>query len=536
MTKANRKKSVATVFKISQLKIFLTALILLPFALTCCKLRRGVKQPDVTANVQDATPAQQADVSVTINTDKVLRTLERNIFGINLNYLLDGGWAGEDADLSQLVNTLRAAILRYPGGEKSDATYFAQPPDFLVVAPTLIRASEWPRGDATLFDTAKNQFIHRPVDFDQFIQVCRETSAQALIVLPYDILYARSHDGAQPPPLEELLSHARAWVAYTRQKNFPVLAWEIGNESYLASSYNGQATAADYAEHLLQFAAAIREVDPEAKIAACGPQDGFGTGNRDSASGADAKKWWETVLTRAGHVIDYMSIHSYPVYGWKKFESYNSRDHTLLKELASLEAALQKWATTADAARIKFLITETNSADWSGDGVTTGWNHASSFAHGLVLFHILADVITHPRVEAALVWNTRWRENKTSPQLWDAVDSTGALLPTGVALQTAARYLTGELLATEIDARPHRAAAWATRLQDGRIRLILINRQSAAQTVALRGLQSNALQVFSWSPCSEGPQEAGLLNREVSAVNLPISMLPYQLLVLEFPG
>ncbi|MFQ3577408.1 MAG: alpha-L-arabinofuranosidase [Verrucomicrobiia bacterium] len=470
---------------------------------------------------------------MTIFPNELVRNIPNGFFGINVNFLLDGEWAGEDADLAKLVGDLGAGILRYPGGEKSDATYFAPPPGFDRVSPTLIRASEWPRGDQTLYDQNSEQFVHRPLDFNDFMRLCRETGAQALLVLPYDIRFATPADGSEPPSFDELMAHARAWVRYAKENEFPVRAWEIGNESYLSSSYNGQATAADYAADVLQFAALIREIDPDAKIAVCGPPVGTNLGDRDRAEGSE-DRWWEVVLREAGSVIDYFTIHTYPVYGWGGFEAYGQRETTLAAELASLESALHRWARAEDAARIRFLLTETNSADWSGYPDNAGWSNEASFGHGLVLFDILANAAMHPRMDAALVWNTRWVQNKTGPQIWDAVAADGSLLPTGVALQAAARYIQGSML--KVSTPQADVGAWAVRLNGDRIRVILINRHPGPRSLEVRGLSGRPKRLFFWAPGPDGPDGLGVINADASHGHATFELEGSALAVLEFLG
>lgn len=450
------------------------------------------------------------DVVVRVETDRVGRRIPDGIFGINLNYLLDGAGGGGADGLTRSLQEMGVGILRYPGGEKSDATYFAHPPEFTRMGPVLIAASEWPRLDPRIYRADSETFVQAPLNFDAFRKVCGALEARALLVLPYDIRFAPKGRPAPAPSLPEVLDHAAAWARHARKRGFEVMAWEVGNESYLSASYNGQARAVDYAEDVIRFAEVIRREDPGAKIAVCGPQMGTDAGDRDRRLGS-SEPWWKVVLSRAGAHIDYLSIHTYPVYGWGRFEAYGERATTLGRELQSLEEALKQWAAPEDAARIRFLITETNSADWEGHPDNTGWSHLSSFGHALVLFDILAEAAVHPRIDGVLVWNTRWLENQTAPQLWDAIDGEGRLLPTGEALKLAARFVRGQVVGATASTEGVRV--WAM-VENGTGRAVLINRTGQEKEIELDGVGECLRQVALWQPGPGGPGGPGELTVE----------------------
>ncbi len=458
------------------------------------------------------TTAQAADPAVLeIAVDSPIRTMPRSFWGLNVNYLLDGPREPSSlSDLSRAIREMGVQVLRYPGGEKSDGVWFSSPP-YTRAEPTLIPSSEWPSGDRSLVDPVSGAFLRPPLSFDDFMRVSRETGAAAVIVLPYDVAYGPKTK-APRPGLAELLAHARAWAAYAKRHRFPVKAWALGNESYLRLSYNGAAAAADYARDLRAFAKAIRSVDPDARIAANGPENASTVGSVDKAAGRRGA-WWKTVLNSAGDVIDFVDIHSYPVYGWGSFDAYAKRPITLRAELASVRQALRRWARPADAARIRILLSEVNSADWSGHPRNTGWSHRSSFGHGLVLAEILAIAACEPLLESAIVWNTRWLHNAGSPQLWDAIGTRNTLLPTGHALRLVSRLLRGTLF--PVRNTPQGVFALAAR-EGTTTRLLLINRTRSPVRIALGGsVRGSARRVAVWTAGWDGIGGKGRLNEKV---------------------
>lgn len=462
----------------------------------------------ITSSAHAAEPAV-----LEIALDSPIRMMPRNFWGLNVNYLLDG--PREPSSLSDLTRAIRemgVQVLRYPGGEKSDGVWFSTPP-YTRAEPRLIPSSNWPSGDRSLVDPVSGALRHPPLNFDDFMRLCHETGAAAIIVLPYDAAYGPKTK-APRPEITELLAHARAWAAYAKRHRFPVKAWALGNESYLRLSYNGAAAAADYARDLRAFARAIRSVDPDARIAANGPENASTVGSVDKAAGRRVA-WWRTVLSSAGDVIDFVDIHSYPVYGWGTFDSYGKRPITLPGEVASVRQALRQWARPADAARIRILLTEVNSADWSGHPRNTGWSHRSSFGHGLVLAEILALAAREPLLDSAIVWNTRWLHNARSPQLWDAIGPRGSLLPTGNALRLVSRLLRGTLF--PVRNTPQGVFALAAREGDT-TRLLLINRTRSPIRIALgNSFGSPARRVAVWTADLGGIGGKGRLIEEERA-------------------
>jgi alpha-N-arabinofuranosidase len=81
--------------------------------------------------------------------------------------------------------------------------------------------------------------------------------------------------------------------------------WEIGNELYMDGDASGGATTPErYAERVLDFARAMRAVDPDIRLAAIGLRN-FGRYRFNSHD-----DWNEVVLRRAGSAIDLLAVHN----------------------------------------------------------------------------------------------------------------------------------------------------------------------------------------------------------------------------------
>ncbi|UJX42917.1 alpha-L-arabinofuranosidase [Desulfovibrio sp. JY] len=385
-----------------------------------------------------------------VDAGHILRRVNRKLLGIDVDYLLDADVNRRPGarKLARAILDLGAGTLRYPGGEKSDGMLWAAPPAFRRPGPTLARLGpdEWPSNDARVYDLYGHRYVRKPLDFDAFIRLCRQTGAEPVVVVAYDSMYRPGSPGETVPDKATLLKNAVSWVRYANiERHYGVKYWEIGNESYFYV-YNGGAKAADYARDLPVFAAAMKGVDPTIKIGANGPSGADDVGSLDNLSGITTP-WWQAVFGLAAGSIDFVSVHEYPCYAWYGYDYYRDSPVRMLG-VSEIDKAARHYGPPGLADRLRYLLTETNSADWYGHPQNLGWKHENTLGHALVLFDMLAQAISDPRVVTAQIWTTRWLNNDTAPELWDALDSRNRPLPTGLALKLLARNLGTALVAT----------------------------------------------------------------------------------------
>lgn len=409
---------------------------------------------------------------IEVDTSKVLRQAAACRLGINVNYLLD-----HDKNRSQGARPLAEALkelgvqaLRYPGGEKSDANLWSVPP-FEKPNPVLARTgpNEWPSGDRKLVAEDGKTWKTVPLDFDAFMGICKAAGAEPVVVVCYDSMYKPAEPGGTSPTHLQLLETAIAWVRYANiTKKYGVKYWEIGNESYM-KSYNGSATAEDYAKDLIEFSTAMKKVDPEIKIGANGPNH--------------TDDWWKTVLQKSSAHIDFLAIHVYPCWKWMGYDFYREKDPDLASDLKSVEKAIEQFAPPDAAKRLRFCVTEMNSADWFGFPEQKGWKHTSDLGHALVLFDTFGSLLKHPRADMQLLWNTRWMKNETAPELWDALDARNQILPTGRALAVWRQFLKEGLVAASSTPKVRAFASYTPQTKE--LSIFLINKDTAAHKVAV---------------------------------------------------
>ncbi len=485
------------------------------------------------------TPAAAAPEAVAVDAGRTLRATGRSLLGLNVNYLLD-----HDANrrpgarkLARAVLDMRAGTLRYPGGEKADGMLWAAPP-FHRPSPMLARvgSQEWPSNDARVYDLEHHRYTRRPLDFDAFIRLCRETGAEPVIVVAYDSMYKPGEPGETVPDMARLLENAVSWVRYANiERGYGVKYWEIGNESYFYV-YNGGARAADYGRDFVVFASAMKGVDPSILVGANGPVDADGVGALDNMRGVTTP-WWEAVFGMAAGSIDFVAVHEYPCYAWHGYDYYRDNPVRMLG-VEEIDKAARRYGPPGLAGRLRYLLTEVNSADWYAHPHNLGWKHQNTLGHALVLFDMLAQAISDPRVVTAQLWATRWLQNDKDPELWDALDHDNNLLPTGTALKLLAETLGGRIVAAT-DAPAVRTFA----VQNDRTReltVFLINKDASRDlAVRLDGGQPGpaaACQVWTGNgPDDRHPRLRRAAPVPVSQGQARLTLPPVSLTILTVP-
>ena len=223
-----------------------------------------------------AATATGSTVNVTVNAAEGLGTIPSTAYGLNTAV-----WDSQ-MNTTPTQGLLKAAgvdMLRYPGGSYGDAY-------------------NWQN------NTVEGGYVAPGTDFDQFMGTAQAIGAQPILIANY---------GTGTP------QEAAAWVQYANvTKGYGVKYWEIGNEQYGDGIYGANWEAnnyadkspAQYATELLQFASAMKAVDPSIKIGAVLTLPGNWP---DSvvASGASGD-WNQQVLSIAGSAIDFAIVHFYP--------------------------------------------------------------------------------------------------------------------------------------------------------------------------------------------------------------------------------
>ncbi len=193
-------------------------------------------------------------------------------------------------DVEAMVKSLQPSFLRWPGGNVAQDYHW-----------------QWGIGPRDLRPVWVNKAwsnAPEPDDFgtDEYLAFCARTGIQPSITVNVDGAGATSAEAA-------------AWVEYVngpvtskygamRAGNghpapYAVKQWELGNEIF-GGWVRGHVTAQAYAQRAVQYARAMRAVDPTLQLVAVG---------EGVFDGSDA--WNSTVARIAGNDIQFLAVHDY---------------------------------------------------------------------------------------------------------------------------------------------------------------------------------------------------------------------------------
>jgi hypothetical protein len=217
-----------------------------------------------------------AEVGITVNVRAGLETVSDTAVGVN--HAVWDTHLGSDA-VADLMGGAGVRMMRYPGGSYGDIYHWRD-------------------------NTAPGGFVAPNTDFDHFMSGVRRAGAGAIVIANY---------GTGTP------QEAADWVRYANvEKGYGVKYWEIGNELYGNGHYGAQWEAdnhadkspAGYANNVVQYAQAMKAVDPTVKIGAVLTTPGNWPDG--IVAGGDAGTWNQVVLSTAGAAIDFAILHWYP--------------------------------------------------------------------------------------------------------------------------------------------------------------------------------------------------------------------------------
>jgi alpha-L-arabinofuranosidase len=305
------------------------------------------------------------NLQITVDVDHVIATFANNPVGMNLNFLLDKETIIEPA------RQLKLGSLRYPMGEIADYYLFDRNhPDKPKIS--IQDSSLWINEFAKVDGTWKN-----PLNFDQFIRICRSLNTEPFIVIGIDAL---AYQGKSPrADLYEVLQSAVDWVEYANIiQGYNVKHWEIGNENDLAKTHLNW-TAENYAQTVVKFARAMKQVDPSIKI---------------GANGMTGIAWWDMVMPIVKNDIDFLVTHQYS--SMKNYKQWNSNNFNYIYNLRNANKVIEKYNPA-----LRLNVTEHSSSSPGQDDTNNIWKMLHNF-------ELIGNSLGCDRVDYLHFWISRW--------------------------------------------------------------------------------------------------------------------------------
>jgi alpha-N-arabinofuranosidase len=266
---------------------------------------------------------------------RTLGTIDPKVFGGFVEHLgrcIYGGLYDQGSPLSDergfrkdvlaLLRELRLGVLRWPGGNFVSNYHWT---DGIGPKQTRPRRPElaWGGEEPNTFGT------------DEFLAYCAELGTS-----PYFCLNMGTGTLAEALAWVEYCNSARNtdWAGQRRANGhdapYGVRYWALGNEMY-GQWQVGMMTAEEYVREATRWARAIKMLDPDAKLVACGE-----TGLTD---------WDRVVVDGLAGLVDYHSIHIYT--GSDDYWTNVLQPHQAERAIAATAALIDRTAYIQDLAR-----------------------------------------------------------------------------------------------------------------------------------------------------------------------------------------
>jgi len=426
---------------------------------------------------------------VSVDVGAVLSDVRRRPTGINVDYLMDddrNSLLSPQRGLREALRELGPGYLRYPGGWKSAINLWSVPP-YTSSRPTLAGQvpADWIRSGISL-TSPDGSWRFDPLDFDEFMDVCRTIGAEPCLVVAYESCRWPPTQGWTAPSREQLLETAVAWVHYAnRVKGYRVKYWEIGNESWLNNeTWTNRIAPVTYAADLIEFSRRMKGEDPAIQVGANG----------------DTDAWWQVVLAQAAEHIDFLSVHSYPCWKWTSYEQYRTDSPDVLGTVRTAANAIAQYAP-AHKSRLKIMLTE-----FAG-GTFGDWDETpADLGRALITFDLQGQLLQSPQVYFSEFWNTHNIYSELGGGVFDALMHDNMLSPIGRALWIWNHFLGDEMVATTSSAN---VRCFASRKADRQITVFLLNKDTAAReaAVTMHDLPKEFTQGEQWAFHGNGPSD-----------------------------
>ena len=227
---------------------------------------------------------QVAAAEVVVDIGRPIRKIPATLFGTNLEWIFDGQglWNAQkgalDPEALRLARELAPTLIRFPGGGFSDYYQWRNGLGPQDKRPTTENSPKGPRS-------------RHSIGVGEAAELARVAGAELLLTVNVGTGTAQE---------------AADWVRYMNRGPGPrVRLWEVGNELYMAEDMSGgQLSAPAYTRKFLEFAAAMRAVDPEIRVGAIGGL------NYGQYRFIDDSRWTETLLKGAAGQIDFLAVHN----------------------------------------------------------------------------------------------------------------------------------------------------------------------------------------------------------------------------------
>ena len=351
-----------------------------------------IEPPEFFAQGQpDPGPALSA--VATVNYHKVLRTIPRSIYGINILYPAGGYglWSSvhglPNPEAAALARELGPTQLRFPGGGFANFYHW--------------RNGVGPVSSRPLTEIAPDRGVTgNEFGTDEALVLAGQLGAPLFVTVNSDTGSAQE---------------AADWVRHVNGRERKVEFWEIGNELYFSPDPSDPTSGptwqpTNYVKQYLEFAREMRAADPGIKL---GADMEFNLGIQGCGVIDESGCWAEVLLREAAHQIDFLALHSglAPIMvgydpGWDLRTVYASMLAAPIQVKSLMDDLAEKVDELAPehTKRIRFAMTEWGPL-FQSDPRSRFIDHSQTLGSALFVASMMKTLIEHPRVDIAHGFN-----------------------------------------------------------------------------------------------------------------------------------
>lgn len=406
---------------------------------------------------------------VTLSPNNIINKYDYNPVGLNLNYFIDSDKVGNRTrTLVEAIRDMGVRFLRYPGGDKADNNLFAMPP-YNKACPHLSRTGkETSMGRGAFLKNNESEFKHPPIDFDEFMDLCRQTGCEPVIVVPCDTRDNKFANATYVSTREQLIEHAAEWVRYANKKHdYNVHYWMIGNESWHPGVLEGGYSAEDYANDICDFSDAMKKVDPGILII--------------PNVASDVEHFSKALFEKASGKFDLLCISNYPVRTFRSgYKDWVSKTHNLAFPFTGVAEQIERYGTPWQKENLKIIVAEYGPFDW-----WDGWGFDGDMGHAMCNFDILGKLLQQPKMLFSCFWNTRWLLEPNQWPGFNALDNDNHFHPMGYSVAFWAKYFYPEVIECSVNSPTILSYATYSKQQDAAY-VYLINQGEMLEELELK--------------------------------------------------
>ena len=246
-----------------------------------------------------------AQVQININGTNVKHIVSPMIQGQGMIYSFEEDAIYADGKIAQTMSEIGTSFLRWPGGTVTTHYHWDN-----------LNGQGWSDNWNPGYDVSNDKNPSEYMDLDEYMVLIGQTGAEPMlgINMSSGMEWGRQQDG---------VDEAVAMIEYCQSKNFDVKYFYLDNETYHTGNLHNKDlnrlgdewTAESYAEQINIYAAAIRNLIPDAKLIP----------NWDRSLRKDLDNSMRTIIENAGSNFDYLDIHWYWKWGVASWDEWKSK-------------------------------------------------------------------------------------------------------------------------------------------------------------------------------------------------------------------